>query len=131
MSRNLVKILEEDDSNFVLILGIAGVRNSLILFGAIAVLIRKKPKSEQNLTRPFIQLLEPATETEVDAESIESAEEVMQQVESEKVIEHVSSWEELPEGEWLPIDENGVNWYQDKDGRYWYSTDDGFRVWND
>ena len=75
--------------------------------------------------------MEPETETEVDAESIDSAEEVMQQVESEKVIEHVSSWEELPEGEWLPNDENGVNWYQDKDGRYWYSTDDGFRVWND
>jgi WD40 repeat protein/ABC-type phosphate transport system substrate-binding protein len=122
---------EEDDSNFVLILGIAGVGIVLILFGAIAVLIRKKPKSRVKSDKAVHPALEPATETEVDAESIESAEEVMQQVESEKVIEHVSSWEELPEGEWLPNDENGVNWYQDKDGRYWYSTDDGFRVWND
>ena len=122
---------EEDDSNFVLILGIAGVGIVLILFGAIAVLIRKKPQSRAKSDKAVHPALEPATETEVDAESIESAEEVMQQVESEKVIEHVSSWEELPEGEWLPNDENGVNWYQDKDGRYWYSTDDGFRVWND
>ena len=122
---------EEDDSNFVLILGIAGVGIVLILFGAIAVLIRKKPKSRAKSDKAVHPALEPATETEVDAESLESAEQVMQQVESEKVIEHVSSWEELPEGEWLPNDENGVNWYQDKDGRYWYSTDDGFRVWND
>ena len=112
-------------------LGIAGVGIVLILFGAIAVLIRKKPKSRAKSDKAVHPALEPETETEVDAESIESAEEVMQQVESEKVIEHVSSWEELPEGEWLPNDENGVNWYQDKDGRYWYSTDDGFRVWND
>ena len=130
-SRSLVKILKRDDSNFVLILGIAGVGIILILFGAIAVLIRKKPKSRAKSAKAVHPGLEPATETEVDTDSIESAEEVMQQVESEKVIEHVSSWEELPEGEWLPNDENGVNWYQDKDGRYWYSTDDGFRVWND
>jgi hypothetical protein len=75
--------------------------------------------------------LEDVDDAKIDTESLASAEQVMQQVESEKIIEHVSSWEELPEGEWLPNDENGVNWYQDNDGRYWYSTDDGFRVWND
>ena len=120
---------EEDDSNFVLILGIAGVGIVLILFGAIAVLIRKKPKSGAKSGKAVHPSLEDANDAEVDTDSIASAEQVMQQVESEKLIEHVSSWEELPEGEWLPNDENGVNWYQDKDGRYWYSTDDGFRVW--
>ncbi len=122
---------KEDDSNFVLILGIAGVGIVLILFGAIAVLIRKKPKLNAKSDKAVHPALEPVGEEEVDPESVESAENVMKQVESEKVIEHVSSWEELPEGEWMPNDENGVNWYQDKDGRYWYSTDDGFRVWND
>ena len=122
---------EEDDSNFVLILGIAGVGIVLILFGAIAVLIRKKPKSGAKSGKAVHPSLEDANDAEVDTDSIASAEQVMQQVESEKLIEHVSSWEELPEGEWLPNDENGVNWYQDKDGRYWYSTDDGFRVWDD
>ena len=122
---------EEEDSNFVLILGIAGVGIVLILFGAIAVLIRKKPKTQAKSDKAVHPALEQKEGQEVDAESVESAEEVLQQVESEKIIEHVSTWEELPEGEWLPNDENGVNWYQDKDGRYWYSTDDGFRVWND
>ena len=122
---------EEEDSNFVLILGIAGVGIVLILFGAIAVLIRKKPKSGAKPEKAVHPSLEDVDDAKVDTESLASAEQVMQQVESEKIIEHVSSWEELPEGEWLPNDENGVNWYQDNDGRYWYSTDDGFRVWND
>ena len=55
----------------------------------------------------------------------------MQEVESVKVLDFVSTWEELPEGEWLPNDENGVNWYQDKEGKYWYSVDGGFKVWDD
>ena len=75
--------------------------------------------------------METNHEPEVDTESLESAKEVMQQVESETVIEHVSSWEELPEGEWLPNDENGVNWYQDNQGRYWYSDEGGFRIWKE
>ena len=122
---------EEEESNLGLILGIAGVGIILVLFGAIAVLIRKKPKTRAKSGKAVHPALETNHEPEVDTESLESAKEVMQQVESETVIEHVSSWEELPEGEWLPNDENGVNWYQDKDGRYWYSTDDGFKVWND
>ena len=52
-------------------------------------------------------------------------------MESNASVDFVSSWEELPTGEWLPNDEHGVNWYQDEDGRYWHSTDDGFRVWNE
>ena len=42
---------EEEDSNFVLILGIAGVGIVLILFGAIAVLIRKKPKIKSKILK--------------------------------------------------------------------------------
>ena len=94
-------------------------------------MIRKKPKSGAKPDKAVHTSLEDVDDAKIDTESLASAEQVMQQVESEKIIEHVSSWEELPEGEWLPNDENGVNWYQDNDGRYWYSTDDGFRVWND
>ena len=112
---------DSEDSNFVLILGIAGTGIVLVLFGAIAVLIRKKPKSKSESKQP----VHPA----VDEQSQEAAEEVLEQVESETVVKFVNSWEELPEGEWLPNDENGINWYLDNEGRHWYSNDGGFRIW--
>ena len=46
-------------------------------------------------------------------------------------VDFVSSWEELPDGEWLQNDENGVNWYKDIHGKHWYSDEDGFRVWDE
>tara|TARA_B100000767_G_scaffold244966_1_gene243563 strand:+ start:544 stop:1533 length:990 start_codon:yes stop_codon:yes gene_type:complete len=44
---------------------------------------------------------------------------------------HVSNWEDLPDGEWLDNDEYGVNWYLANDGNYWHSVEDGFRVWEE
>ena len=58
------------------------------------------------------------------------AEEVLRQVEAEKLVTFVSRWEELPEGKWLNNDENGVNWYLDKHDRHWYSDQGGFRIWD-
>ena len=43
----------------------------------------------------------------------------------------VTTWEELPSGEWLDNDEHGTNWYQTDDGVYWHSTDNGFAVWDE
>ena len=103
----------------------------MVLFGAIAVLIRKKPNTKSKPNKAVHPSLEPDNEPDVDQVSQDSAREVMQQVESGKVLDFVSTWEELPEGEWLPNDENGVNWYQDKEGKYWYSVDGGFKVWDD
>ena len=45
--------------------------------------------------------------------------------------DHVDSWEELPDGEWLENDEEGTHWYLAHDGTHWYSTDDGYRVWDE
>ena len=122
---------EEEESNLAVILGIAGAGIVLVLFGAIAVLIRKKPNTKSKPNKAVHPSLEPDNEPDVDQVSQDSAREVMQQVESGKVLDFVSTWEELPEGEWLPNDENGVNWYQDKEGKYWYSVDGGFKVWDD
>ena len=58
-------------------------------------------------------------------------EEDISKTKSNDLVEFVSSWEDLPDGEWLPNDEDGVNWYQDKEGRYWHSTDDGFKIWKE
>ena len=43
----------------------------------------------------------------------------------------VSTWEELPPGEWLDNDEHGTNWYQTNDGDYWHSTDEGYVRWTE
>tara|TARA_B100000035_G_scaffold52276_1_gene40860 strand:- start:94 stop:1374 length:1281 start_codon:yes stop_codon:yes gene_type:complete len=41
----------------------------------------------------------------------------------------VSTWEELPEGEWLPNDEHGRHWFLDHEGNHWHSDDDGYRIY--
>jgi len=43
----------------------------------------------------------------------------------------VSDWEELPEGEWLDNDEDGVHWYRTAEGEHWHSTEGGFQLWVD
>ena len=52
-------------------------------------------------------------------------------VKSQADPEHVDSWEDLPDGEWLENDADGTHWYRDNDGAHWYSTDDGYRVWHE
>ena len=124
----------EEDSNLMLILGIAGAGIIFVLFGAIAVMVKKNPQQKRK-TLPNDPAVHPALEDQTEDDLIEQAqkatEEVSKQLDSGKVVDFVSRWEDLPEGDWLPNDENGVNWYQDNDGRYWYSTDDGFRVWDE
>ena len=121
-----------DDSNIVLILGIAGTGVILTLFGAIAVILRKKPSPKSNKEIGVVHpALEPNKNSQRNSVQDDASDEVLKSVESENPNEFVSTWEELPTGDWLPNDENGVNWYQDEEGRYWHSTDDGFRVWKE
>ena len=114
---------ESDDSNTLMILAIAGVGVIFLLFGAIAVILKKKPtpknKMKRNVAHPSI---EGGTE--------DAAKEVLESIEAEKPLDFVATWEELPEGEWLPNDENGVNWYRESNGQHWYSDSDGFRTWD-
>jgi len=44
---------------------------------------------------------------------------------------HVTRWEDLPPGDWLPNDEYGVHWYLADDGSHWYSADDGYHLWQE
>ena len=123
---------ESEESNLVLILSLAATGVICVLFGAIAVLLRKKPK--QNLADE-IGVVHPALENDSSKSEVNESEitevQTKEATHSTKSVEFVSTWEELPNGEWLPNDEHGVNWYQDEEGRYWHSTDDGFRVWNE
>lgn len=36
----------------------------------------------------------------------------------------VQSWQELPNGDYLPVDENGTNWFKDYQGVHWYQNAD-------
>ena len=109
---------ETEDSNLIMIIAIAGTGVVFLLFGAIAMILKKKPA--QNKRRP----------KKSTPQIRDDAEEVLQSLDSEKSDNFVSSWEELPDGDWMDTDENGVNWYQDTTGRYWYSDSGGFRVWD-
>ena len=109
---------ETEDSNLIMIIAIAGTGVIFLLFGAIAMILKKKPA--QNKRRPKKSAPQVKDDTE----------EVLQSMDSEKSDNFVSSWEELPDGDWMDTDENGVNWYQDTTGRYWYSDSGGFRVWD-
>ena len=114
---------ESGDSNIVLILAIAGAGVVFLLFGAIAVIMKKKP-SPKNKMKP--KVVHPSLEGDVE----DAAKEVLESIEAENPIGFVSTWEELPEGEWLPNDENGVNWYRESNGQHWYSDSGGFRSWD-
>ena len=130
--KNTAESKDDEESNLVLILSLAATGIIFVLFGAIAVLLRKKPSTK---TADEIGPVHPALDNdESESDVIETHEQVKvveESMESNASVDFVSSWEELPTGEWLPNDEHGVNWYQDEDGRYWHSTDDGFRVWNE
>ena len=110
---------EEEGSDLILILGLAAAGIVLILFGSIAVLLKKKPapkrKSSDKKSSPEKEVIDEIT----DSNSV-----------TEESVVFVASWEELPPGDWLPVDENGVNWYKDEDGRHWYSDSDGYRIWD-
>ena len=110
---------DEEDSDMMLIIGIAATGITLILFGSIAVLLKKKPAPKRK------QVAKHSTpEEEVLGEGNDSDPSV------EKLVDFVATWEELPPGDWLPVDENGVNWYKDENGRHWYSDSDGYRIWD-
>ena len=40
----------------------------------------------------------------------------------------VRTWQELPGGQWLEKDENGIQWYLANDGNYWYSKGGGYAL---
>jgi WD40 repeat protein len=110
---------EDEDSNLMLIIGIAASGIVFILFGSIAVLLKKKPAPKGRSVQK-----EDSTESEVLNETSGS------EAEFSESTDFVANWEDLPPGDWLPTDENGVNWYKDNDGRHWYSDSDGYHIWN-
>ena len=114
---------ESGDSNIFLILAIAGSGVIFLLFGAIAVILKKKPTPKKKM-KP--KIVHPSIEGDIE----DAAKEVIESIETEKPVDFVSTWEELPEGEWLPNDENGVNWYRESNGQHWYSDSGGFRIWD-
>ncbi|MAH91312.1 MAG: hypothetical protein CMA11_06035 [Euryarchaeota archaeon] len=146
---------KDEGSNFVLILGIAGAGIVLILVGAIATIMRKKPQPKPRkkqipvhpaLEGPKDEPVEQVVESQEDTDQTNTVVNNitynisdsaisgdisvdLEQVNSESVVNFVSTWEELPSGEWLPTDDNGVNWYLDNNGTHWYSDDGGFRIW--
>ena len=91
----------------------------LILFGSIAVLLKKKPAPNKKSAGQKSSNEEEVLNEITDSDSA-----------TDELVDFVATWEELPPGDWLPVDENGVNWYKDEDGRHWYSDSDGYRIWD-
>ena len=72
----------------------------MTLFGAIAVILRKKPSSKKS--NKEIGVVHPALETRKNSKrnsvQDDASDEVLKSVESENPNEFVSTWEELPTG---------------------------------
>ena len=123
----------EEASNLVIILGIAGVGIILILFGSIAILLKRNNSSKNTLIENLdIAPVHPALERgqAQQKQAVKKDDKTNNSI-SSNVKNFVENWEDLPDGDWLPNDENGVHWYEDKMGRYWYSTEDGYRIWEE
>ena len=82
-----------------------------------------------DLTQPLVveELPEMAT-----ADAMVSTEKVVEQneIEAESEPKTVASWQELPNGNYLDPDANGMVWYRDVDGNSWYqNSDESWSMW--
>jgi len=91
----------------------------LALLGAVLLLLKKPERSPSKKDKPVPLTQEPESEYE----------------EPEVVVEgprKVSSWEELPAGDYLDPDEHGTIWFKAEDGSHWFEDSDGqWLLWQD
>ena len=113
-------------SNSAALVGAAGV--SLVVVSGLVVVLVKRGKQEDDDW--FEETDEIHDETTSFAASPGARKDTPVDASPDKR-DHVNSWEELPEGEWLDNDAEGTHWYRAQDGTHWYSTDDGYRVWDE
>ncbi len=118
--------LEGETSSNAMLIGTVGV--SLLIVSALAVLVLRRGKEEDD------DWFEEESEMYNEMTSFSSTpkkNEAAPVEESPVQSDHVDSWEELPDGEWLENDEDGTHWFRAHDGTHWHSTDDGYRVWDE
>ena len=150
---------EEDSGLDILIMfALISIGVVFILIGAVVTLIKKKPKGRKRKKRSddAVKTFADEPELEIPAIGQTTATSITHNVttyniqdsaisgdmapaldldksgnteEANSLVTSVSTWEELPSGKWLDEDEKGISWYLGDDGRHWFSTDDGFRVW--
>ena len=103
--------------------GSGGVIVLVLIFVVINLLKSgAKPKKKPNRN---------SAESEEMVESMDQTSSFENQMGSEAEVEQVEqhprtvpSWQQLPGGEYLPMDEHGTNWYRDNDGVNWYQNAD-------
>jgi len=103
----------------------AGTVFILALGGAILVLMRKPETKSAKRKEPVI--FEESTD--------EESQEMDSHNQTEVIVEKprkVSSWEELPAGDYLDPDEHGTVWFKAEDGSHWFQESDGsWLLWQD
>ncbi len=118
-----IDIPEEEDNQSMIqesnkgggstLLYVAGGIAALVAIGLIVAVVILMKKPEPKNRRPTLNE-EEAVEEAVEENAIEEGPKT------------VSSWENLPGGgEYLPVDENGTNWYREANGANWYQSEDG------
>ena len=118
--------LEGETSSNAMLIGTVGV--SLLIVSALAVLVLRRGKEEDDdWFEEEDEMYKEMTSFSSTPKKNEGAPVEGAPVQSD----HVDSWEELPDGEWLENDEDGTHWFRAHDGTHWHSTDDGYRVWDE
>lgn len=115
----------EQSSNTMLI-GTAGM--FVLILSALVVLFLKRSKNEDE---DWFEEEEELYEEMARSSPPVAKDDFPSAVASRANPDHVDSWEDLPDGEWLENDADGTHWYRTNDGVHWYSTDDGYRVWDE
>jgi len=129
----------------------AGIGGAIVVIILVVIIIRIL-KSTDDMTKPLPHLRGPSLPPGEDASDVDLAqqsvaegipeititddlmntEEVVEpsEMEVESAPKTVASWQELPNGNYLDPDANGMVWYRDVDGNSWYqNADESWSMW--
>ncbi len=121
----------------VTLIGIISGIVVLLLVVAVVVLSKGSKKSQKKTKKtPISVALEgpepPAPHPAIEPATEEDPSEIEEEEKPAEEIEMVSSWEDLPVGEYLEPDADGRVWFKDENGEHWFqNSDESWSKWKE
>ena len=108
---------------------IGGGGTIFILLAVVVMMMNKSPtpRKTKRLNKA-LKVIDDAADSWADdslsSEETDSGVVMFDKTDQQQDVNWVSSWEELPPGEYLPKDEHGTVWFKTNDGQHWFQNDD-------
>ena len=119
---------EDEGMGTMTIIGIIGGVVVVVLASVIVVLLRKKPDLKSKTPKEAPTKMGTIAKSQ-STEMHYSSQEIGNTDSDENT---VSSWRELPGGDYIDADEEGTNWFRANNGEHWYqNSDETWTKWID